>query len=48
LYPLTTQTILDGITVSKMVETVDILSVVLNKDESNMILNNINIKNITD
>jgi len=42
------QTTIDGKTVSKMVETVNILADVLGKDESDMIQNSINIKNLTD
>lgn len=45
-----TQTTLDGFTVSKMVETVDILKVSLNESETNLITESVNksIKKITD
>lgn len=44
------QTNIDGITVSKMVETMDILSDIIGQEESTIIKDNINIiiKNITD
>jgi len=45
-----TQTTLNGISVSKFVETVNILSEVLDKETENMLLDSVNnsIKNITD
>jgi hypothetical protein len=45
-----TQTTLDGISVSKMVETVNILEDVLDKENSSLIQNHVNdkIKKITD